>query len=62
MAAVTDLGDSSVNFTVRVWCNSGDYWPLKFDLTKNLKNRMDTEGITIPYPQRTLHTVADAAD
>lgn len=62
MAAVTDLGDSSVNFTVRVWCNAGDFWPLKFDLTKNLKNRMDAEGITIPYPQRTLHTIAEAAD
>ncbi len=62
LAAVTDLGDSSVNFTVRVWCNAGDYWPLKFDLTKNLKNRMDAEDITIPYPQRTLHTVAEAAD
>lgn len=62
MAAVTDLGDSSVNFTVRLWCNAGDYWPLKFDMTKNLKNRMDAEGITIPYPQRTLHTVAEAAD
>ena len=58
MAAVTDLGDSSVNFTVRVWCNAADYWPLKFDLTKNLKNRMDAEGISIPYPQRTVHTVA----
>lgn len=57
MAAVTDLGDSSVNFTVRVWCNAADFWPLKFDLTKNLKNRMDAEGITIPYPQRTVHTV-----
>lgn len=62
MAAVTDLGDSSVNFTVRLWCNAGDYWPLKFDMTKNLKNRMDAEGITIPYPQRTMHTVAEAAD
>lgn len=60
MAAVTDLGDNSVNFTVRVWCNAGDYWPLKFDLIKNLKNRMDSEGITIPYPQRTIHTAAAA--
>lgn len=61
MAAVTDLGDSSVNFAVRVWCNAADYWGLKFDLTKNLKNRLDSEGITIPYPQRTVHTVASAA-
>jgi len=62
MAAVTDLGESSVNFTVRVWCNAADYWPLKFDLTKNLKNRMDAEGITIPYPQRTVHTVGAMVD
>jgi len=61
MAAVTDLGDSSVNFTVRVWCDAADYWGLKFDLTKNLKNRMDAENISIPYPQRTIHTVAAAA-
>jgi len=62
MAAVTDLGDSSVNFTVRVWCSAADYWPLKFDLTKNLKNRMDAEGITIPYPQRTVHMVGAVVD
>ncbi len=60
LAAVTDLGDSSVNFTVRVWCNAADFWGLKFDLTKKLKNRMDAEDITIPYPQRTVHTVAAA--
>ncbi len=61
MAAVTDLGDSSVNFTVRVWCNAADFWGLKFDLTKNLKKRMDAEGITIPYPQRTVHSVVESA-
>jgi len=61
MAAVTDLGDSSVNFTVRVWCNAADYWGLKFDLTKNLKNRMDAENISIPYPQRTVHMNAPQA-
>ena len=62
MAAVTDLGDSSVNFTVRVWCNAADYWALKFDLTKKLKNRMDAESITIPYPQRTVHMANAAMD
>jgi small conductance mechanosensitive channel len=60
MAAVTDLGDNSVNFTVRVWCNAADYWNLKFELTKNLKKRMDAEDISIPYPQRTVHMVAAA--
>ena len=44
-----------------VWCNAADFWGLKFDLTKNLKKRMDAEGITIPYPQRTVHMVAEAA-
>ncbi len=62
MAAVTDLGDSSVNFTVRVWCNAADYWALKFDLTKNLKNRMDSEEISIPYPQRRVHMSEVGAD
>ena len=61
MAAVTDLGDSSVNFTVRLWCNAADYWGLKFDMTKNLKNRMDAEKISIPYPQRMVHTAVAAA-
>jgi small conductance mechanosensitive channel len=62
MAAVTDLGDSSVNFTVRVWCNAADFWNLKFDLTKNLKNRMDAENITIPYPQRQVHMSGAAVE
>ena len=40
---------------------NADFWGLKFDLTKNLKNRMDAENITIPYPQRTVHSVAASA-
>lgn len=56
--AVSELADSSVNIVVRVWCNSADYWGLKFDLTRAVKERFDAEGITIPYPQRTIHTAA----
>jgi small conductance mechanosensitive channel len=56
--AVSELADSSVNIVVRVWCNSVDYWGLKFDLTRAVKERFDTEGITIPYPQRTIHAAA----
>lgn len=56
--AVAELGDSSVNLTLRVWCAGGDYWPLKFDLTKAVKKRLDAEGISIPYPQRQLHMTA----
>lgn len=53
--AVGELGDSSVNLIVRAWCQSGDYWSLKFDLTKALKEQLDEAGITIPFPQRMLH-------
>ncbi len=47
---VSELGDSSVNITVRVWCKSGDYWGVKFDLTKAFKEEFDKEKISIPYP------------
>ena len=55
MVAVNDLADSSVNLVVRFWCNSGDYWPLRFDMTRKLKERMDADGFTIPFPQRDVH-------
>ena len=61
LVAVTDLGDSSVNFTVRAWCNAGDRWPMMLDLTKNIKERLDQEGISIPYPQRTIHMASASA-
>lgn len=60
-AAVIELGDSSVNLTVRVWCDRGDYGPLKFDLTKSVKQRLDKEGISIPFPQRDVHLIQGAA-
>ena len=60
-AAVSELADSSVNLVVRVWCASGDYWPLKFALTKALKERFDAEGISIPYPQQQIHMAPEAA-
>ena len=61
--AVAELGDNSVNFVVRPWVNSGDYWPVHFDLLETIKNRFDAEGISIPYPQRDvhLHTVSGEA-
>ena len=51
---VTNLGDSSVDITCRLWCNATDLWNLKFDLTKKVKEEFDTQGISIPYPHRTL--------
>lgn len=49
---VVNLGDSSVDLGVRVWCNAADYWELKFHLTKAVKEAFDRDGISIPYPHR----------
>jgi small conductance mechanosensitive channel len=57
LVAVSDLADSSVNFVIRVWCNASDYWTLKFAMTRALKEKMDSEGISIPYPQQTVHMI-----
>ncbi|MCF8467324.1 MAG: mechanosensitive ion channel [Sneathiella sp.] len=56
---VIELADSSVNFTVRVWCDNANYFPLKFALTKAIKQTFDKEGISIPFPQRTVHMVKE---
>ena len=53
---VGNLGDSSVDFVVRVWCDSGDYWGLKWGLTRAIKEAFDREGIEIPYPHRVIQT------
>ncbi len=53
--AVSELGDSSVNFVVRPWVNAADYWDVYFDLTEKVKRRFDEEGISIPFPQRDVH-------
>lgn len=57
MVAVSDLAESSVRLVIRIWCQAADYWPLKFDMTRALKEKMDSEGISIPYPQRTVHMI-----
>lgn len=49
-ARVTNLGDSSVDITTRVWCNAADYWEVKFALTQGVKEAFDEKGISIPYP------------
>lgn len=53
--AVSQLGDSSVDFVVRAWVNTPDYWNVKFDLTEKIKLTFDEEGISIPYPQTDVH-------
>lgn len=53
--AVSELGDSSVNFVVRPWVAPADYWNVFFDTTENVKLALDKNGITIPFPQRDVH-------
>ena len=53
--AVFELGDSSVNFVVRPWVNSADYWDTYFDMTAKIKLALDKNDITIPFPQRDVH-------
>ena len=53
------LGDSSVNFIVRPWAKTGDYWQVHSDLTREIKMRFDKEGISIPFPQRDVHLYSE---
>ena len=48
-------GRHSVNLNLRCWAAPGDYWNLRFDPTKAVKQRLDAEGISIPFPQRDVH-------
>jgi small conductance mechanosensitive channel len=52
-----ELAESSVNFIVRPWVNTDDYWSTYWDLTKAVKQRFDKEGISIPFPQRDVHVI-----
>lgn len=52
---VVELADSSVNFSVRAWTNSGDWWATYTDMIEKIKIRFDEEGINIPYPQQDVH-------
>jgi small conductance mechanosensitive channel len=51
---VTNLGESSVDLTVRLWSQSSDFWSLKVDTTKAVKEALDKGGISIPFPTRTI--------
>jgi len=61
LVVVGELADSSVNFIVRVWTKSGDYWGVMFDANETIKNRFDESGIGIPFPQRDIHIVSGSA-
>jgi small conductance mechanosensitive channel len=59
VVAVLELGDSSVNFVVRPWVKSADYWDAYFDITAKVKLALDENDITIPFPQRDVHIKND---
>lgn len=56
VVAVAELADSSVNFNVRPWVNSADYWDVRSELIEQIKLAFDKTGISIPYPQMDIHT------
>ena len=57
-----ELGDSSVNFVVRPWSKTSDYWDVYWDVTREVKRRFDEEGISIPFPQRDVHIYRENGD
>jgi small conductance mechanosensitive channel len=60
MVRVHELGESSVNFIVRPWVKTQDYWDVYWDITREVKLRLDKEGISIPFPQRDVHMIEQA--
>lgn len=56
---VHELGDSSVNFIVRPWTKTEDYWTVYWDLTRSVKAAFDAEGVSIPFPQRDVHVYTE---
>ncbi len=55
LVAISELGDSSVNFVVRAWVKLEDYWSVNFDMKEKVKLTFDEQGISIPFPQRDVH-------
>lgn len=53
--AMSELGDSSVNFTVRAWCKGADLWPLTFDMNDRVCKVFAQQGLNIPFPQMDVH-------
>ena len=60
MVVVTELGDSAVNLSVRFWARVEDFWNIKFYTVEEAKTRLESAGISIPFPQRDVHIVKEA--
>jgi len=55
--AVSELGASSVDFVVRPWCRTEDYWDVRFDMTRRIKESLEESGCSIPFPQQDMHVI-----
>ena len=55
VVAVHELADSSVNLVVRPWVSTQDYWSVRWDLTRALKEKLEEAGCSLPYPQSDVH-------
>ena len=57
--AVAELADWRVNFVIRPWVRKEDYWPVRFDLTRGIKEAFEKNGIEIPFPQHAVHMISE---
>lgn len=55
LVAVSELGESSVEFVIRPWVASAEYWDVRYDLLEKIKIGFDQRGFSIPFPQRDVH-------
>lgn len=60
-AVVSLLGDSAITLSLRIWVNTADYWDVLFMLNEHARDRLKEEGIDIPFPQRVIRVVQEAA-
>ena len=60
LVALGELGDSSVNITVRAWCKTADYWGVFFDMNERVYKEFDAAGLSIPFPQVDVHMQKEA--
>lgn len=59
LIAISNLGDSAVDIRVRPWAKTSEIWPLRYQITKRVKEKFDENGISIPFPQRDVHLVKE---
>ncbi|MDD2328128.1 MAG: mechanosensitive ion channel [bacterium] len=59
LSRMVKMNDSSIDFVLRVWTLSGDFWPVTFDLNEQVYDALNANGLNIPFPQMTVHLAKD---